>query len=88
MVVINKTGSAQTAGLTIANQPVAGLAAVYRYSPANLNAIQRPADQPVVSGGFSASFPARSITLFVLPPAGSLAPTEGPHEGLYLPLVH
>ncbi|MBX7235279.1 MAG: glycoside hydrolase family 44 protein [Caldilineales bacterium] len=88
LVVINKTGSAQTAGLTIANQPVAGLAAVYRYSPANLNAIQRPADQPVVSGGFSASFPARSITLFVLPPAGSLAPTEGPHEGLYLPLVH
>jgi hypothetical protein len=40
-------------------------AAVYRYSAANLNAITRLGDQRIVSGGFSATFPASSITLFV-----------------------
>ena len=68
LVVVNKNGDALTAALTISNpQSPISSTQVYRYSAANLSVIQRLADQPVSGNGFTSSFPANSITLFVLP---------------------
>jgi len=60
--------------LTLAGFVPAATAAVYRYSAADLGHIVRQSDQSVTATGFSASFPAQSITLFVLLPGGG-APT-------------
>lgn len=89
LIVINKANATQTANVTIANHPAANLATVYRYSSSNLAAILRPPDQPVAPSGFSASFPARSITLFVLPSSPGFAPsvTDEATRNLYLPLL-
>jgi hypothetical protein len=73
VMVINKTGTVLTSSVTLANFQPTALAQVYSYSTANLNAIVHKPDQPVTSGGFSADFPANSITLFVIP--ASTAPT-------------
>jgi hypothetical protein len=79
LMVINKTGGALTGDVALAGFTPAA-AEVYGYSDANLNAIVREVDQPVGGGGFSASFPANSITLVVIPPAT-------PPLRLFLPLV-
>ncbi len=68
LMIINKamitsvTGTVNIAGFV----PAAG-AQVYRYSDANLNAITSLAIQAVAAGGFTASFPANSITLVRIP---------------------
>jgi len=53
---------------------------VYRYSADALDAIVRQPDQPLGPGGFTATFPAESITILVIP-AGE------PRFAVYLPLV-
>lgn len=78
MLVINKTATALTSPVTITGLSLPTTAAVYRYSAANLNAIMRVADQPLTSSGFSALYPANSITLVVMTPgsgAGTVALT-------------
>jgi len=68
LIVINKTKGALSAALGLAGfQPVGNSASVYRYSAANLQTITHAANQPVTGSGLSASFPAESITLLVLP---------------------
>lgn len=67
LVIINKTAGALNANLTLAGFTPSGNGQVYRYSSANLNAIQHLADQAVSVGGFSANFPANSITLIIIP---------------------
>jgi len=42
---------------------------VYRYSAANLGAIQHLASVPVTAGVLNAALPANSITLYVVPVA-------------------
>jgi len=76
MVVVNKSGTEQTAPVSIAGH-AATSAKVYRYGAANPTAIVRAADQPVTGGAFEATFPADSITLFVLdrPVVDGAAPT-------------
>jgi len=81
IVVINKTGGPLTANLTIANRQSPSAAEVYRYSPANLAAIQHLTDQQMSNGSINAAFPANSITMFVLPP-----PSAG-GENLFLPQI-
>ncbi len=81
MLVINKTGAALTSTVALAGFAPAPVAAVYRYSAADLNAIVRGPDQVVGAAGFSAAFPASSLTLFVLPPATPL------DQRVFLPLV-
>jgi hypothetical protein len=82
VMVINKTGETLASSVSLANFSPALRAPVYRYSAANLNAVVSLPEQPVGPAGFSASFPASSITLFVIPLAeGSFAP-------LYLPLLN
>ncbi|MEV4532659.1 glycoside hydrolase family 44 protein [Asanoa sp. NPDC049518] len=72
MMVVNKSGAAQTAPVSLAGR-TSGTARVYRYGAAETSAIVRAADQPLTGGGFEATFPADSITLFVL--ADTTAPS-------------
>jgi hypothetical protein len=66
LIILNKTGEPLTSSLTLANASPAATAQVYRYGAANPNAIVREADQPVTSSGFTATYPASSITMIVL----------------------
>jgi hypothetical protein len=68
LMVINKTAQTLTSSLSLSNFSPAASARVFRYSSADLNTIIQAADQPVTAAGFTASFPANSITLFILPP--------------------
>ncbi|MEV4843809.1 glycoside hydrolase family 44 protein [Micromonospora matsumotoense] len=76
LVVVNKTGDELTAPVALTGAS-AGTAQVYRYSGANLAGVVRAADQPVGATGFTATFPANSITHLVLP-RGDDADTEAP----------
>jgi hypothetical protein len=85
LMVINKTGQPLTSDVSLANFQPGVNAQVYRYSSANLSAIVREADQPVTASGFSATFPANSITLIVIPPGGGPltgVSIDGPDSGL------
>ncbi|MEZ4710948.1 MAG: glycoside hydrolase family 44 protein [Caldilineaceae bacterium] len=76
LVIINKSGAAQTATLSIANLAGAQTAQVYRYSAANLAAIAHLPDQSLSGNGFTASYPTDSITVLVVNPgAGNVTPT-------------
>jgi len=66
IVVINKSTSDRTSNITLAGIIPQPTASVYRYSPANLKAIEHLADQAVTTTGFSSTFPGDSITLFVI----------------------
>lgn len=68
VVIINKSDTVLTSSVNLAGFIPQSSAAVYRYSGAHLSAIVRDVDQPVTSSGFSASFPANSITLLVILP--------------------
>ncbi|HEX6467693.1 MAG TPA: glycoside hydrolase family 44 protein [Streptosporangiaceae bacterium] len=67
VMVINKTGSDLTSRLSVAGFNCKGRAQRYTYSPADLASIARGADLPVTGGSVSATYPANSITLLVLP---------------------
>ncbi|MEW5960156.1 MAG: glycoside hydrolase family 44 protein [Chloroflexota bacterium] len=82
LLIINKTGNPLTGEVTLAGFTPAGVAQIYRYSAANLNAIVPQAAQPVDATGFSASFPASSITLYVIPGGASALGLP-----LYLPAI-
>jgi hypothetical protein len=69
LVVINKTGDNLSSALSLSGFTPASRAQFYRYSPANLDAIERLPDQPISGNGFTAIYPESSITLIVLPPA-------------------
>jgi hypothetical protein len=85
LMVINKTGQPLTSDVSLANFASGANAEVYRYSSANLGAIVREADQPMTADGFSALFPANSITLVVIPPGGGPltdVSIDGPDSGI------
>lgn len=82
LMIINKSATqAYTSTVSLSGFDPFPVAQVYRYSAANLNAIVRQADQAVGPGGFTAAFPASSITLIVIPPGVPLTPR------LYLPIL-
>ncbi|MCC7362136.1 MAG: hypothetical protein IT317_21810 [Anaerolineales bacterium] len=82
IVVINKSLTTPlTSALSLSGFDPAPAASVYRYSAANLSAILPLPDQPVTAAGFTATYPAQSITLFVLPPRVPFTPRA------YLPLL-
>jgi hypothetical protein len=76
VVVINKSVNSLTSSISLAGFKPKATASVYRYSSTNLGAIEHAADQPVSESGFSATFPASSITLFVIAPdtSGTVKP--------------
>lgn len=72
VLVLNKTTSAITDSISLANFTQAGTAQVWQYSPSNLAAIVRQSPDINVSGNsLSATFPSYSMTLFVIPQAQS-----------------
>lgn len=70
VMVINKTKTALTAPVALRYFKPNATAQVWQYSAANLQAIQRLADQPVSASGWSGTFPAESITLYRLAGTG------------------
>lgn len=69
LMIVNKSGEGLSSPLTLSGFSPASQAQVYRYSAASLGAIVREADQPVTGGGFTATYPANSVTLVVVPSA-------------------
>jgi len=72
VIVINKTTSDLTSPLELGNFSGSGVANVYRYSSADLTRITREEDLGYSGNSITATFPANSITLLVLPPAESV----------------
>jgi O-glycosyl hydrolase len=73
IMVINKTSGDLTSSIALSNFQSSGKAQVWRYSSANLSAILRQTDAAVTANSISATFPANSITLLVVP-AGTVSP--------------
>jgi len=67
LVVINKTAEDLTSALTLSGLRPAARAQVFRYSAADLKAIVPAPDQRVGPTGWTATYPASSITLVVVP---------------------
>ncbi|MEV0530632.1 glycoside hydrolase family 44 protein [Kitasatospora sp. NPDC050463] len=75
VMVINKTTGDLTAPVSVTGGTALPAAAqVYRYGQGDPTAIQHPAGQPLNGGSFTATFPAYSITEYVIP-AGSAQAT-------------
>jgi len=66
LMVLNKSGTDLTSAVSLAGFNPQPSARVFRYSPANLGAIEPRAAQAVSASGFSASFAANAITLVEL----------------------
>ncbi|SCF41127.1 glycoside hydrolase family 44 protein [Micromonospora mirobrigensis] len=77
LVVVNKSGDDLTSPVALTGAS-AGTARVYRYSAANLAGVVREADQQVGPTGFTATFPANSITHLVLPRGATSGDTTPP----------
>ncbi|MGA2740560.1 MAG: glycoside hydrolase family 44 protein [Bryobacteraceae bacterium] len=72
VLVLNKTAAAISDSISVANFTPAGTAQVWQYSQANLTAIVRQtADINVSGNSLTATFPAYSMTLLVIPQAQS-----------------
>jgi uncharacterized protein (TIGR03437 family) len=78
VVVLNKTSGDISDAISLANFTPAGTAQVWQYSGANLGAIVQQPGVNVGGNGLSATFPAQSITLLVIPPAQSAMPVPQP----------
>jgi len=78
VIVINKTTGSLTSQVSLANFSPDKAAKVFRYSGAHLSGIAAQPDQAVASNGFSATFPAYSITLFVIPQSPASLPVPKP----------
>ena len=71
ILVLNKTTGDLSSTVNVANFAPQGSVQVWRYSQANLNAIEPLASAAVIGGNaIQAIFPAYSMTLFVVPAAG------------------
>ena len=79
LIVINKTANDLSSTVSLANFSSQSTAKVFRYSAANLTAIQPQPDQALTSAGFSATFPANSATLFGIPEAAAATMTANPN---------
>lgn len=66
ILVINKSFGDLTSTLALAGFNAQSAASVHRYSADNLGQIVRLADQPIGGRAFAATFPAASMTLFVV----------------------
>lgn len=69
LVVINKSTDDLTSPLTLSGFRPTKQAQVYRFSAATLNALVPQPAQAVTPTGFTYTYPARSVTLFVIPRA-------------------
>jgi Glycoside hydrolase family 44 len=67
LMVVNKTGGDLTSTLSVAGFPCRGAAQRFTYGPADLTSIVRGADVAASRGQVTATYPANSITMLVLP---------------------
>jgi len=67
VLVVNKTLNDLTSTISLAGFHNGNTAQVWRYSSDALDRIVRADDQPLGSSSLSATFPAASLTLFVIP---------------------
>jgi len=72
ILVVNKTSEALTSPLSLNGVTPAGPAQVWQWTGGS---ITRKADQTLSASGFTATYPAESLTLFVIPTAGSTGTT-------------
>src|SRR5581483_5643049 len=72
VLVANDTSGTINAPLSVANAPLGTAAQVWRWQ-ASPGTIVRGSDQPISSGGFTADYPAKSLTLFVVPTGPTIA---------------
>jgi hypothetical protein len=81
LMIINKAITMTVTGtLSLSNFPLPAAAQVYRYSDSNLNAIEHLPDQTLSGEGFTAAFPANSITLMKID-------RQAPQHWGFLPVV-
>jgi hypothetical protein len=73
ILVINKTTTALTSAIALANLSLPATAQVYSYSQASLTSIAHPSDTAITSGSVSYTFPGYSAVLFVVQPSVSTA---------------
>ncbi len=66
LMIVNKGSGAQSTSIALDNFTASGAAQVYRYSKANLDAIERLPDTAASGGRIEMSLPGNSITLIVL----------------------
>lgn len=85
LMIINKTGNELTSTVGLSGFNPAASAQVYLYGAANTSAIVKQADQAMSAGGFTATFPANSMTLVVAPSSGPTLPPLPPRA--YMPYV-
>ncbi|HEX5688317.1 MAG TPA: glycoside hydrolase family 44 protein [Ideonella sp.] len=71
LIAVNKSGTPLSSKITLNHFAAGAHAKVYRYSPANLSAIQHLANTPVTAGVINAELPADSITMYVVPVAAA-----------------
>ena len=67
VMVLNKSANVIANSISLAHFTPAGTAQVWQYSSANLNAITPQSPVQVSGGSLSATFPAYSMTLFIIP---------------------
>ncbi len=79
LMIINKSGEDLTSTVSLSGFTPAPAAQVYRYGQADLSEISPQASQTVGQTGFTAEFPAMSITLVAIPPL------DGSYSFDYLP---
>jgi uncharacterized protein (TIGR03437 family) len=78
ILVLNKTYGDVADNVSLANFAPAGTAQVWQYSSANLNAIVQKPDVAISNNTISATFPALSMTLLVVPAAQSMMSVPKP----------
>ena len=78
ILVLNKTSAPIADTVALNSFTPAGSVQVWQYSSANLNAIQHLNDLSAASGSISATFPAYSMTLFVVPASQSMMSVPKP----------
>jgi hypothetical protein len=83
LMVLNKTAGALSAALTLSNFSTAAPASRFQYSPNRLGGIEVLAAVALSAGTLSATYPANSITLWVLagPTADGGSPDGGGGDG-------
>lgn len=82
VLVLNKTSGAISDSISLANFTAAGTAQVWQYTQTNLTAIVRQtADINVSGNSLTGTFPAYSMTLFVIPQAQSAMSVPQPVVG-------
>ncbi|WP_033407314.1 glycoside hydrolase family 44 protein [Uliginosibacterium gangwonense] len=81
LMLVNKTDVDLTSAISLANFSPASAAKVYRYSGEDLTAIKHLADQTVSSSGFTATYPANSITMVAISAKSDSSSGSSPGSG-------